>query len=114
MGTAPTRDQRLQVAINDLVQVVMEVRDAANHIGETSTLGQLIAFHRAAWGYSLADVAEQTGLSKPHIHAMEQDRSTNPNVSTILALAKAFKVSATTVFLAAERSASLVNGEGGE
>lgn len=58
--------------------------------GATSpTLGVLIRERRAALGMSLDDVAKAGGCTKSHVWELEQDRSRNPTVAMVYALAQA-------------------------
>lgn len=52
-------------------------------------LARRIAVRRAELGLSLQQLATKASLTKAHVWELEQDRSTNPTISTLRALARA-------------------------
>lgn len=55
-------------------------------------LGTMIRLRREILGLSLDEVAKAAGVSKSHVWELEQDRSRNPTVAMVYALAKALSV----------------------
>ena len=58
---------------------------------ESETIGQRLRARRVALGLTLADVAEQSGLSLPYVSNLERGRG-NPTLDALGALAKALDV----------------------
>lgn len=83
------RAARLQVAVDHLVSVIGELREADKGDDTGLSLGGLIEREREAWGLSLQGLADKCGMSKAHVWEMSQDRSVNPTASAIAALATA-------------------------
>ena len=86
------RADKMQAAIDHLVSVVMELREA--EVGDDTglCLGDLIARHREAWGYSLQALADRIGASKAHVWEMEQGRTVNPTAALIGRLSEALVI----------------------
>lgn len=63
--------------------------------------GPLIRARREEMGLSLQDLASASGVSKPHIWTMEQQTSTNPEVWTVVALARALGLDPVDLFRSA-------------
>lgn len=56
---------------------------------DLTRLGQTIRFHRQGKGWSLADLAEQSGLSKAYISDIENGAAGKPNVQYLFQIAEA-------------------------
>jgi transcriptional regulator with XRE-family HTH domain len=57
------------------------------------TIAQRMSSMRAARRLSLQEVADSAGLTKSHIWELEQGRTANPTVTTVVAVSRAFGVS---------------------
>lgn len=57
-----------------------------------STFGQRIRFLRESTNQSLSDVADAVGCSKAHIHELEAEKSKNPGLNIVRALAIHFMI----------------------
>lgn len=71
---------------------------------EKRTLAQLLIDERAQQGLSLQDVAERMGSAKNYVWQLESNRSKNPTVKIVDAIANALGVSVMRVFRAALNS----------
>lgn len=57
------------------------------------TIADRMSALREARNLSLQEVADSAGLTKSHIWELEKGRTSNPTVTTVVALARAFGVS---------------------
>jgi transcriptional regulator with XRE-family HTH domain len=73
-------------------------------------IAKTIKARRAELGISLQDVADATGISKAHIWDLERGASSDPKVTTLLALSDALRVSLAQI-LGAEISQPLMSRE---
>lgn len=64
-------------------------RRQAESSSDTILLASAISDTRSALGWSLQKLADRSGLSKAHVWEMEQGRSKNPTVSSLLAIGRA-------------------------
>ena len=92
MGDGPGRAVKLQRAIDHLVSVVMELREADKGDDTGLALGDLIRQNREGWGLSLKGLADVVGCSKAHLWEIESSRSVNPSAQLIGALADALRL----------------------
>jgi len=60
-------------------------------VNQSETIGQRLRARRVALGHTLAEVAEQSGLSLPYVSNLERGRG-NPTLDALRALAKALDV----------------------
>jgi transcriptional regulator with XRE-family HTH domain len=60
-------------------------------VNDSGSIGQRLRARRVALGRTLADVAEQSGLSLPYVSNLERGRG-NPTLEALQALAKALEV----------------------
>lgn len=58
------------------------------------SIGQVVRKRRIELGLSLQEAAEKTGLWPGHLSEIENDKRTDPQVSTIKKLSKGLKISA--------------------
>lgn len=87
-----SRAAKLRIAVDHLVSVVMELREAEKGDDTGLSLGELIHRERAAWGLSLQGLADKAGSTKAHIWDLEQGRASNPTVRTLLGLSDALRL----------------------
>ena len=71
----------------------------------TLALGPMVRARREALEMSLQDLADASGVSKPHIWTLEQESSTNPGVDTVVALARALGLDPVELFRSAVKEA---------
>lgn len=73
-------------------------------------IAKTIKARRAELGFSLQDVADATGLSKAHVWDLERGASSDPKVTTLLAVSDALRMSLSQT-LGAEISQPLLSRE---
>lgn len=67
-----------------------------------SEFGDYVKATREEADLSLQDVADRAGLTKAHLWDLEQGRTKNPTVETIVRLAFAFDIEPSKLFMFAE------------
>lgn len=108
-----SRSDRLQAAVDNLVHVVMELREVEKGDDTGKCLGELISDQREAWGLSLQALADKVGCSKAHLHDLEHGRSRNPAADLIGRLADALMIPPVHLLNAALLSQRALSQQGG-